>query len=567
MLITDPVKDFFQKIIEERVLVMVAQDVDGLCACKILQSLFKCDHVQYTLVPVEDKQDLVTEFDSHKEQYKHMVLLNCGGSIDLLEILEPDDDVMIYVIDSRRPIDLVNFYCERQVYLILKQNQEEAQLIPDYDHIYRNYDSDNEDSDTEYEQSSKRHKFDQETLEKKREKRIWEEKRKEIIFDYEEYSYYGTSAALILYELAWKMSKDDITMLWWAIIGVTSQYQNKKIGREKYISSVLELQGHLSRLNHREEDNENTTSIDSIKINFEHDLDIALYRHWSLFESLCHSLNTGTTFKVWTNLGMKRLHQFLAEMGIPLTQCKQSFAFMETKTRDNLQTLVQESAEKFGLRNIKFHSFTAQCGFNHKLCASDVVFSVDSILTNTESSKPESYEDNSNFVDALEGLSRITSPKLEEGLQLAKVQLRAIKNNVGSFIDIGQVLSYGPFLYTNIKEGSPDCTLFAQPLFLVTFSHFLLHSYMRSLGKSKRDRARNLPLVICSPSPQEGSTMVVGIPPLSEESRKNLFGNAFHHASERTKSRTQHHFFNPAIITVVNEDRSKFIDALITIMS
>uniref|UniRef100_F6UIT3 Uncharacterized protein n=1 Tax=Ciona intestinalis TaxID=7719 RepID=F6UIT3_CIOIN len=161
MLITDPVKDFFQKIIEERVLVMVAQDVDGLCACKILQSLFKCDHVQYTLVPVENKQDLVTEFDSHKEQYKHMVLLNCGGSIDLLEILEPDDDVMIYVIDSRRPIDLVNFYCERQVYLILKQNQEEAQLIPDYDHIYRNYDSDNEDSDTEYEQSSKRHKFDQ----------------------------------------------------------------------------------------------------------------------------------------------------------------------------------------------------------------------------------------------------------------------------------------------------------------------------------------------------------------------------------------------------------------------
>jgi len=37
---------------------MVFQDVDGLCACKILQALFKYDHVQYTLVPVINKIEL-----------------------------------------------------------------------------------------------------------------------------------------------------------------------------------------------------------------------------------------------------------------------------------------------------------------------------------------------------------------------------------------------------------------------------------------------------------------------------------------------------------------------------
>ena len=40
---------------------------------------------------------------------------------------------------------------------------------------------------------------------------------------------------------------------------------------------------------------------------------------------------------------------------------------MDTKMRDNLQTLFEESAEKFGLRNVKYQSFSAQYGFTHKV--------------------------------------------------------------------------------------------------------------------------------------------------------------------------------------------------------
>jgi len=56
-------------------------------------------------------------------------------------------------------------------------------------------------------------------------------------------------------------------------------------------------------------------------------LDLAVYRHWSLFESLLHSANTATSFKIWTSFGMKKMHQFFAEMGIPLSQCKQRCVF------------------------------------------------------------------------------------------------------------------------------------------------------------------------------------------------------------------------------------------------
>ena len=42
---------------------MVSQNIDGLCACKILQALFKYDHVQYTLVPIVNKVELKVAFN------------------------------------------------------------------------------------------------------------------------------------------------------------------------------------------------------------------------------------------------------------------------------------------------------------------------------------------------------------------------------------------------------------------------------------------------------------------------------------------------------------------------
>ena len=40
------------QVVTARVLLLVNSDVDGVCATKILQYLFKCDHVLYTMVAV-----------------------------------------------------------------------------------------------------------------------------------------------------------------------------------------------------------------------------------------------------------------------------------------------------------------------------------------------------------------------------------------------------------------------------------------------------------------------------------------------------------------------------------
>ena len=120
----------------QHVLVISALDVDSLCTCKILQALFKADDVQYTIIPVQGKVELQKAFSSHSEQVKAVVLINCGGSLNVTELLRPDEDVRIYIVDrsvcryvpqsgamanpchithSHRPVDLDNVYNRDQV--------------------------------------------------------------------------------------------------------------------------------------------------------------------------------------------------------------------------------------------------------------------------------------------------------------------------------------------------------------------------------------------------------------------------------------------------------------------
>ena len=51
-----------------------------------------------------------------------------------------------------------------------------------------------------------------------REKREWDEKRRGVLFAYERDSYFSSSSALALYELAWRISRDTNDLLWWGRI-------------------------------------------------------------------------------------------------------------------------------------------------------------------------------------------------------------------------------------------------------------------------------------------------------------------------------------------------------------
>ncbi|KAM9054954.1 cell division control protein 45 homolog isoform 1-T1 [Megaptera novaeangliae] len=567
MFVSDFRKEFYEVVQSQRVLLFVASDVDALCACKILQALFQCDHVQYTLVPVSGWQELETAFLEHKEQFHYFILINCGANVDLLDILQPDEDTVFFVCDTHRPVNVVNVYNDAQIKLLIKQDDDLE--VPAYDDIFRDEEEDKEhsgnESDEGSEPSEKRTRLEEEIAErtlKRRKRREWEARRRDILFDYEQYEYHGTSSAMVMFDLAWMMSKDLSDMLWWAIVGLTDQWVQYKITQMKYVTDVGILQRHVSRHNHRHEDEEHALSVDCMRISFEYDLRLALYQHWSLHDSLCNTCYTAARFKLWSLHGQKRLQEFLADVGLPLKQVKQKFQSMDVSLKENLREMIEESANKFGMKDMRVQTFSIHFGFKHKFLASDVVFATMSLMESPE--KDGSGTDN--FIQALDSLSRGNLDKLYRGLELAKQQLRATQQTIASCLCTNLIISQGPFLYCSLMEGTPDVVLFSRPAALSLLSKHLLKSFVCS---TKNRRCKLLPLVMAAPlSAEQGTVTMVGIPPETDSSdRKNFFGRAFEKAAEGTNSRTLHNHFDLSVIELKAEDRSKFLDALVSLLS
>lgn len=115
MFVQDIKTDFYNQLVGKRILVIVNYDIDGICASKILQAIFKYDHMVYSIYPIMGRSGLQRAFDENKSDVKLVVLINCGGCIDIIEILQPDDDVIFFVCDSHRPMDVCNIYSDSQV--------------------------------------------------------------------------------------------------------------------------------------------------------------------------------------------------------------------------------------------------------------------------------------------------------------------------------------------------------------------------------------------------------------------------------------------------------------------
>ena len=139
MLISDNLKqNFYQVLKRGRVLILAANDVDSVCASKILQTLLQADGVMYTLVPVTSLQDLNDAFHKHNSQANSVVTVNCGAVTPLQEVLNLSEipNLPIFVIDSHRPLDLDNVYGTDQVKIVLREG--DMVSIPRLDEVRTN---------------------------------------------------------------------------------------------------------------------------------------------------------------------------------------------------------------------------------------------------------------------------------------------------------------------------------------------------------------------------------------------------------------------------------------------
>lgn len=562
MVVIDRVKeDFYQRICSEHVLLLAYPDVDALCACKILQALFKADDVQHTVVPVSGREDLKTAFTSHAEQVRCVVLINCGGGVNLVELLQPEEHINIYVVDSSRPLELDNVYNQGQIGVVLREGEELD--IPDFDDIYGSEEEGGEEGeDDEYYSDEeggvsggkRRRREGESSYEARRKKHLWRRKRKEILYKYKEFSGHSTAASLVIWELAWKLTRDNNEVLWLAITGLTEQLLHEKTDREVYVTEVHRMQPHVLRLNRSDE--EGVSAVNTMRINFGEELRLVLYRHWTLYDSLCNSHYTACRFRVWSMKGHKRLLEFLADMGLPLVQCKQKFSAMDVQYRENVASWIVRSAPKFGLENITYGSFVAQIGYKTKLSAADMVFSATALIENPDRPYQEA------FLQALDALSWSNISKIQAGIELAKQQQAAIKAQVRTFVDTHQVVCTGPFVYAYVEEGTPNMKYFSHPLTLCKLVRFLREAWITG-----NKRARTVPFILSAPiDVSKGTCIVAGVPCHSEEGRKSEFRQAFQQAADRTQAHASFDCFDNCVFEMQMEDRGRFFDAL-TVLS
>ncbi len=186
----------------------------------------------------------------------------------------------------------------------------------------------------------------------------------------------------MIYSLSSELGREDNDLLWLTIVGVASM---ELYGRSSAGVAVLAhssdsrptagwmgmrgarirqlLRDEVRRLNPPDMSNTNgkaapelmgiipTTarSPEDTSIRLSPEPKFLLIRHWSLYDSMLHSPYLFSRLKMWSETGLKRLHNLFAKMGVSLVQCRQSYAHMDMILKRELRTKLLKYASLYNL--------------------------------------------------------------------------------------------------------------------------------------------------------------------------------------------------------------------------
>ncbi|PAA80459.1 hypothetical protein BOX15_Mlig001197g2, partial [Macrostomum lignano] len=544
----------------ERVLVFVSLDPEGICAWKILQSLFKCQHTMYTLLPVANYLDVKDSFRDNCEGVSFGVLVNCGATIDIWETLQPPADFQFYVIDSHRPFHISNFYNQQQVHLLVSEGEEVT--VPAYGVVFRDSDDENsdaEDADEDADPDAATAALS--AAERRRARREWRSRRERALLEHEQFTYHGPTSSLLLLEQAFRTSRPSLSALWCAIVGHTWQLLSGRLDWDAYFEAVCGLQAHVtSWRNASSAASASATTLESqlqetisspAELQFSRCLNLWLLRHWSLEDCMRCSPHTACALQLFGSRGRQRLLQFLADAGIAQREARQPFDCMSLQLQNGLENSFSRLAGKFKLdpERLFLPTFTAKAAFRPALVATDCALLCACHLTRGD------------FCAAIDCVTIECSEGVCRDLGLVRDWLSGQTEQVQALLDQGSVVNLGPFLFVSLPEQAGPAAL-----------HLLASLAQRgfvSLGKMRR--AGQLPLLATCQLPGSGvapefSTVFLGLPPVGAEDCRNVFRAAMLEAARGCRALGEAEFDGHAV-RLHREDARKFCDALVNIMS
>ncbi|KAI4525803.1 CDC45-like protein [Schizophyllum commune Loenen D] len=409
------------------VIMLVAPDVDALCAARMLSDLFKQDDVIFRIIPVSG----ISELERIKEDLRDytdlrsLLLINMGAILDL-----PSDEwfgyfdlrVKVHVIDSQRPQNLSSLFGggengeriviwgdvkydsmepEREAWEGLTYNPE-----PDSDEDNESDFEDDlyarsEDEDDGYEEEEgrprkrrslgdgdrrgKRRRTDDQPLGGlSREKR--EEFAMRINKHYTGGTWFGQSASGTIYILATVLERVDPELLWLAILGLTYQYTTSRISRDVYDTYQSVYYDEVFRLHPTTNTADTKNALISLNpddqsIRVSEELRFMLFRHWTLYDAMFHSSYIASKLGIWKERGRKKLTGLLAKMGFSILETQQPFYHMNMELKRDLVDRLEATAPEYGLLELSYPSFFRCYGYRlHPLSAADAVEGLAALL-------------------------------------------------------------------------------------------------------------------------------------------------------------------------------------------
>lgn len=157
---------------------------------------------------------------------------------------------------------------------------------------------------------------------------------------------------------------------------------------------------------------------------------------------------------------------------IPLDACQKDYLVMSTRFKKEFGLKIVRFADEYGLPEVRFPSFVREFGYEMTLAASDVVYSLMSLVEQPGKSLDDLWRNN--FSIAFSAISDSSSfPLIKRGIDLAIKQHRILIHELNSVLN-HRLLRYGPrFRYAVLRNGS-DLAWFTSPQSLVKLAHFIV---------------------------------------------------------------------------------------------
>ncbi|EKX54411.1 cell division control protein 45 [Guillardia theta CCMP2712] len=574
------------------VLICVAGECDAIAACHILVTMFRADHISYSLQFVRGYVDVQQHVDSlDTSSCRCIVLINCGSTEALNELLQlgEDDraDLQVVVIDSHRPYSLSNIYFDcgdvedfenqdlstARIILLddglreyevptammvvnadLNAAEEEEEEEEDEFNIRspvqrRRIDEDGNSVDVDEE--------DEEKLEKQRKRQVRDECRL-AIEDYYKGTSRGLSSAIMMYNLSTTIKRDNNSMLWWAMIGLTEQFMNDMIGRQRYEQEVFVLQDEAVRLGE-------SSSVGGSKINYSEEFRFLLLQHWTLYNSMYYSNYVASRLGIWKDRTTNKLQTLLARMGIPLVEAEQRYMHMNSDYKDRLRALLEEHKEEFNLEELVFPTFRKERTCGNPISVTDCYYICSSMMyhppvgnedwTDSYIRSYDAIKDCAHHEDAWDVLVGGNSKVVQYAIQLQQTIVH--KGFELAQDRMIQKTNFFRHAYFAVNEGNKILT---NPAVLSRLAMFLM-----DLEKKTSDKELK-PIVLGVDNEEDHTCTVVGC--LASDSMgfrgRNHFGKIFKEAAEAMpQMEVQMYGFDTEVIQIKTGEFASFIDCII----